>query len=240
MKTTLADLLSPSHDHYRSLGELARTLQHFMSTDKAFRQTGRWGSSGPRETLANYEGCTNSHNKCWHSGRMTQGCTGRNTTSWQENHDSVYNCLLASICRQDDLFKRWRATAGIDLYMRLKFPMAYQIQDEEKAAWDCLMALHAQRLPHRTFNGCHRGTNVLAAPELIIGPAGVTVSISLTLRSELRSSPDCFSRWNACFLTQQDQPRWNCQRETFSKFILRAVDFYKTLQPNLDRTRRIR
>lgn len=228
MKTTLADFLSPRHDHYRSLGELAATLRMLMETAHPYRYKGRWGSAGPTEELNNHSGCTNSHNTPWSSSRLHQGMEGSETTTWRENHDAIHKCILAALCSS---YEAWRKKCNIDLYMPIKIPMAYQQNDKEREAWDKIMALHKFQLPIPTMNSCHKRVNILAAPELVVSRSCIRISVSVTDKYELRTSPRCYSRWNADFLAGVDGPQWNCGRETFSLFLLRAVQYYKSIQP---------
>jgi hypothetical protein len=234
MKKTLAELLNPSFDYYRSIGELSRTLQHLLSTSTEYREPGRWGSSGPTEELVNYGGGTNCYDKSWHSSRIICGMAAshRDVTSWQQNHDTLYRCILASLCQDDDASLRWRSVCGIGLQMPLKFPMAYQNQDDEKKAWVRLSSLHGYKLPVSTLNDCHRSVNVLCDPELVINRAGIYIELKVTQRQEYRQR--CRSAWDVCFLCREHPkwsrtPRWNCQRETFAAFLLRAVEFYKSV-----------
>lgn len=227
MKKMLSDLLNPDHKHYRSVGELARTLQFLIGTAQNYRQKGRWGDSGPTETLCNYDGCTNHRDGDWHSGRIVAGHNDHLTT-WQQNHDAIYACILMSLCHRSDVFARWRKAEHIHLHMLLRFPMAYQHSDNERKAWDSVRALHKHQLPIPTLNSCHKRINVLAAPELAINSSGIRLRLSVTQKSEMRSSPVCYSRWGYCFLTNTKQPKWNCQKETFADFLLRACAFYKS------------
>lgn len=237
MKKTLADLLDPNFDHYRSVGELARTLQFLMASAEDYRDhSGRWGSSGPGESLSNYGGCTNhvEHDYLWHSGRIASTCPWHpDVTTWQQNHDCLYKCILAGLCGESKIFERWRKEKGINLHMQLKFQMAYQHHELEQSAWKKFMELHRHQLNVPTLNICHKRVNLLAAPQLIIRPSGVTTSICVTQKSEMRESPQCYSRWEFKFLMRDTKwgtnPKWNCQRETFAEFILRAVAFYKSV-----------
>lgn len=227
MKKTLADLLDPEFTHYRSIGELARTLQFLIVTSQAFRDPGRWGESGPTEHLVNYGGCTNSKEQAWHSGRITSACRHNDTTTWQQNHDTIYDCILAGLCSASPSSRRWQRAHGIDLHMPLKFPMAYQRNDEERTAWTKFIALHKHQLSVPTLNSCHRKVNILAAPELLISRRGISLKICVTLKSEMRTSPVCYSRWDFCFLTEEPAPRWRPQRETFAAFVERGVQFFR-------------
>lgn len=232
MKKTLAELLHPGFGHYRSIGELARTLRHLLATAHTFRTPGRWGSSGPSEELCDYGSCVNCADQPWHSGRINSTSGHHGTTTWQENHDSIYECILAAICNEYPACERWRKRHKIHLHMPLRFPMAYQNNDKEKTAWESVLSLHRHKLPVSTLNSCHRAVNVLAAPELEISRFSITLRVCVTQRTEMRTSPDCYSRWDACFLTRTLKPKWNCQRETFANFLLRAVEFYRGLKPH--------
>ena len=223
MNKTLAELLDPDFDHYRSVGELARTMQFLLAAAKPFHRPRR---TGPSETLADYTSCHGSYAQHWHSGRMTHGFNNNYTVTWQQVHDNLYRRILAGLCNWPD----WRKKCKIDLHMPLKFPMAYQHKEPEIVAWDKLMALHGYKLPVSTLNSCHRSVNVLAAPELEILPDGIIISVQVTQRQELRSGR-CFSRWDANLLTHTKEPCWNCRREMFAEFVERAVAFYKALQP---------
>ena len=239
MKKTLGELIEPGFSHYRSIGELARTLQFLMSTAHTFRDPGRWGTSGPQEYLCAYGGCVNNETQPWHSGRIVS--TNPHvveTTTWQENQDSIRDCILDALCSRYPAELRWRKRHKISLDMMLKFPMAYQNQDAEKKAWAQLMALHGYKLPVSTLNSCHRSVNVLCEPELVISRHCVKITVSVTQRQEMRSR--CRSSWDVCFLARDTEyskpPCWNSRRETFAAFVLRAVEFYKgvTLLPNAD------
>lgn len=236
MKKTLGELIEPGFDHYRSIGELARTLQFLMSTAHTFRDRGRWGTSGPQEYLCAYGGCVNSDNQPWHSGRIVCGMDSGDTTTWQQNHDSIRDSILNALCARYPAELRWRKRHKISLDMLLKFPMAYQNQDDEKKAWENLMALHGFKLPVSTLNDCHRSVNVLCEPELVISRHCIKISVSVTQRQEMRSR--CRSSWDVCFLARETKwskpPCWNSRRETFADFVLRAIEFYKgvTLLPN--------
>jgi len=239
MKKTLGELIEPGFSHYRSIGELARALQFLMSTAHTFRDPGRWGTSGPQEYLCAYGGCVNNETQPWHSGRIVS--TNPHvveTTTWQENQDSIRDCILNALCARYPAEVRWRNRHKISLDMMLKFPMAYQNQDDEKKAWVQLMALHGYKLPVSTLNSCHRSVNVLCEPELVISRHCVKITVSVTQRQEMRSR--CRSSWDACFLARDTKfskpPCWNSRRETFAAFVLRAVEFYKgvTLLPNAE------
>lgn len=224
MKKTLGELLDPSFDHYRSIGELAKTLSFLMTNAQQYRDKGEWGESGIHETLVNYRSCVNCLSHNWHSSRIT---TQSETTTWQQNHDTIYECILGSLCATFPSACKWRACHEIGLDMLLKFPMAYQNQEKERNAWDALMSLHKHVLPVKSLNTCHRGVNVLADPQLIISKDSIHIAVAVTLKSELRESARCYSRWDYSFLTRTAPNKWNCQRETFAEFVLRSVAFYK-------------
>ncbi len=237
MKKTLSELLDPSFNYYRSLGELARTLQYLMQTAEHYRQPGRWGESGPTETLNGYHGCTNSNHTEWHSDRQSfcffdrdhDQAERRPFTTWQQNHDSMYSCILAAICGDRAAERQWRKEKGIDLHMLLKFPMAYQHADKEIKAWDAVTALHGLKLPVDTLNPCHRRVNVLCFPQITISRESISLKMQVTQRYELRST--CPSSWGACYLAGVDNPAWRPSKETFADFLLRTVEFHKALQP---------
>ena len=222
----LNHLLDPTFAHYRSIGELSRVLQYLLASAHPYRRQERWGSTGPTETLCNYGGCTNCSDQVWHSGRISSTSGHHDLTTWQQNHDAIYGCIFSSLCNDSALDQRWRKEHGISLYMPLKFPMAYQHQDREKAAWEKFIALHRHVLAVPTLNSCHKKVNVLAAPELIIGRESITLNICVTDKQELRGGP-AYSRWRFCFLTEEPAPKWNPHRETFAAFILRGSDFFK-------------
>jgi hypothetical protein len=142
MKKTLGELIEPGFSHYRSIGELARTLQFLMSTAHTFRDPGRWGTSGPQEYLCAYGGCVNCDTQPWHSGRIVS--TNPHvveTTTWQQNQDSIRDCILDALCSRYPAELRWRKRHKISLDTLLKFPMAYQNQDNEKKVWEQPMGL---------------------------------------------------------------------------------------------------
>lgn len=233
MNKTLAELLHPRFDYYRSIGELAKTLQFLSSGSDKYRQDGRWGSSGPTEELVNYGGCVNCYNHVWHSNRISNSFGHSDITTWQQNHDGIYRCILAGLCHNDKPSIQWRREKGISLEMTLKFSMAYQSQDEEKKAWIELEALHGYKLPVSTINSCHRSVNVLCGPELVITRTGVHIDCKVTQRQEFRKK--CRSAWNVVFLCRDNPkfsrtPRWNSHNETFAAFILRAAVFYKSVK----------
>lgn len=231
MKKTLGELIEPGFRYHRSTGELARTLQFLMSTAHSFRDQGRWGKSGPHEYLCAYGGCVNCDTQPWHSGRITSSNPHvTDTTTWQENHDSIRDCILNSLCARYPAELRWRKRHKISLDMVLKFPMAYQNQDNEKKAWEQLMGLHGFKLPVSTLNSCHRSVNVLCEPQLVISRHCIKITVNVTQRQEMRRR--CRSSWDVCFLCRDNRkfskpPFWNSRRETFAAFILRAVEFYK-------------
>ncbi len=243
MNKTIADLLNPEFDHYRSVGELARTLQFLIATAETYRDPGRWGESGPHEALVNYGSCTNCLRNPWHSNRILMG-QNRDVTTWQENHDALYRCILAALCNESDSHRRWRKNRRIGLRTLLKFPMSYQHDGDEKNAWEQLKSLHRHQLSISTLNSCHPRVNLLAAPELVIDGESIHITCQITQRSEMRQSPRCYSRWEVGFLLKCQNkdariPKWNCRRETFAAFVLRAVAFYKSINVSvkLDRMR---
>lgn len=233
MKKSLAELLSPSFDHYRSIGELAGTLQFLLSSSVAYRAKERWGWFGPTEQLNGYNGCVNCETTAWHSSRITAG-TGKVTT-WQQNHDSLYSCILGSLCDETAIACEWRAINKIALHMLLKLRMDYQHKDEEIEAWHGFMAMHRHRLAVRTLNRCHKHVNLLVEPQLVISRFGVWIKVSVTLSSEIKQSPLCYSRWDFGFLTRSESPKWKPAKETFAEFVNRSTDYYRNYSTPLSK-----
>lgn len=229
MNTTMAALLSPTMNHYRSIGELAWTLSHLLGTARNFRDSGRWGDFGPHEILINYSGCVNCLNTCWHSSRIP---SRKETTTWDDNEHALFSCILSAVCDEGDASVRWRAACGIDLHMPLKFAMAYQSNKEEQAAWIEFEQLHRWKLQGvKSLNSMHRSVNRLCEPQLMVSGNGVFLKCCVTDAYELRSSPRCYSRWDVSWLTGQRRPKWNPRRETFAKFVLRGVELFKSAKP---------
>jgi hypothetical protein len=231
MKKTLAELLNPAFNHYRSIGELAKALQFLLRNADDFRAGKRFDSHGPTEVLTNHDGCRNCLNYNWSSLRINT-YTGRDTATWQEAHDSLYQCILSALCKQGPAEQKWRETQGISLTTLIKTPMAYQNSREEQDTWEDFLSLHKFKLGVKTLNSCHRGVNILCEPSINIGRDAIWIDTNVTLRSEMKISPRCYSRWNTCFLLRDTKkhstpPKWNCHRETFAKFLTRATDFYK-------------
>jgi hypothetical protein len=229
MGMKLRKLIDPDFDSYRTVGDLARTLKLLLVSAQPYRQTGRWGSFGPHETLIGYSGCVNSLNTCWHSGRYFKAVNS-DATTWQENHDFLYRCILGSLC--DNIGDEWRKTCGVSLDMELGFNPSYK-QEAEKEAWEEFVSLHKYKLAVKSLNPYHRSVNMLAEPQLIIGREKVRLTCNVTQASEIRQSPRCYSRWDVCFLLRENKekstaPFWKF-RESFPDFIARACEFYKTI-----------
>lgn len=229
MKNTLASLLDPRFDFYRSLGELARTLQFLLSTSVEYRDAGRWGSCGPTEELNDHSGCTNSADTYWSTCR--QWHDDLVVPSWQHHHDRIYKCLLAALCSPTPASVKWRTDQAVSLDTVLKFPMAYQRATEEQDAWKAFVGLHLRVLPVASLNPQHRNIKLLVFPKLVISGRGVFIRVEVTDKTEWRQSKGCCSRWDVAWITDVDAPKWNPQRETFAVFILRAVKFYHGIQP---------
>ena len=235
MKTTLGDLLDPRFDHYSSIGEMAQCLHLLLISAKDYRDRGAWGDCGPHEILCGYGGCTNSLSHGWHSSRIcsTTGMWKRATT-WQENHDNIRNCILSALCARGGAHGRWQLAHNLSLRTEMKWPMAYQHQGLEKEAWKDFGALHKCWLGRGTLNTCHRNVSLLAEPQLIVSRDGIFISCEVTDKTEIRTSPVCYSRWSVCSLMRDNtyfsrEPKWCPQRETFAKFVVRAAEFYRSI-----------
>ena len=151
--------------------------------------------------------------------------------TWQQHHDRLYKCLLAALCDLSPASINWRDAHQVSLEMPLRFPMAYQRANDEQKAWDQFASLHLHALPVRTLNPQHRNIRLLVFPQLIIADRGVYIAVEVTDKTEWRQSKGCCSRWDVAWLTDRPSPKWHHQRETFASFVLRAVEFYKSIQP---------
>lgn len=241
MKTTIGQLLNPRRSTYSSIGEIAQCLHLLMRGDAKYRDVGRYGDSGPHEILCSYEGCVNCVNQEWHSSRICS-CTGvwGRATSWQENHDDIRDCILGALCDSGGSIDLWKKDHGLCLDTVIKCPVAYQSQESERKSWGEFESLHRYWLGPGTLNSCHRNVNLLAEPQLVIGRGGIFITCQITLKSEIKSYPVCYSRWDACFLLRDNPqfskpPKWCPQRERFSDFIVRSAAFYKSIKPTTNK-----
>jgi hypothetical protein len=225
---TLAELLNPGFDYSRSIADLARAMKFLLGSARPYRRQPRDGGSsfGPHETLIGYNGCRGCQGINWHSDRNPRA-KDADATTWQENHDFLYRCVLQALLNKD--FTGWRAKEGISLDTNLRFKPSYR-NDAEKVAWARFTALHGYTLRASSLNPFHRRVNVLANPELVISQDAVTVICRVTQRRELRQSPRCYSRWDVAFLLRErgfKYQRWRSRQETFAAFIARAAESYE-------------
>lgn len=228
MNKTIGELLNPRFDHYRSIGELSATLRQLLLTARNFRDNGRWGSSGPTEELCDHSGCTGCQDVNWSSDRIPM-YTGREITTWKDNHDRIYGCILAALCAESPAICHWRITHDIGLHTRIKIPMGHQHADEERKAWSELERLHGFTVSAPSLNPVHKKINVLCTPQLVISKLDIYIAISVTDRSDFKGGR-CRSSWDVCSLIDLPHPRWTPQRESFAAFVLRAVRFYKSVK----------
>lgn len=225
MKFTIANLIDPACRINRSLGSSALVLQALMAPARRFRDTGRWGSSGPGEILNGYNGCVNAHLHPWH--------TSRNRLTTHRSHvDNILSCILSALCSDQAACRLWRKAQSILLESEFTFrsPGDEFSRADEVKAFEGFMALHGHRLPH-SLNSCHRDVKVLCFPELNIGRAGITLEVQATSATELRVSKESASRWAVSFLAETAPPAWKWQRETFAEFLLRATAYYREVAP---------
>lgn len=226
MKTTLAALLSPGMNHYRSVGEMARVMQCFLSTAHLYRDTGQWGKTGPTAMLRSRAGCTSDspENQGWTS--QQQG-TDMEVTGFEQVQSDLFRGIFGALYCGRPASERWRKEQSISLFMPLKFAMARQQRHEEADAWQQIIALQGHRLDCKTLNPHHEDINVLHRPCLSITASSVSIACSVASEYDIRTGGACASCWNVDFLAVFKNPQWNPRRETFAAFLIRAAAAYR-------------
>lgn len=232
MNTTIAKLVSPRGiSTYTSAGELARTIQFLIPTAGAYRDQGRWGKTGPSEELTNHHGCVNSVEYAGERAVHWQSSRNAQSGDFDELMRLLVSAIMGALCNGQPACKRWREEQRIGLDTVVKFPMAYQNQDEERKAWDEVRKLHKFRLKYGSLNPFHRNVTSLHEPELFIHGSGITLQCCVTTREEQRRYPRTASCWSVSSLTETANPKWNPRRETFAAFLLRAVAHFQEIKP---------
>ncbi len=231
MKTSLAHLVDPRFRSSVGFGVCALVLQNLLRTAEAFRDCGRWGTSGPSESLCGYHGCVNLRNQSWHSRRQ----------SWEPlrspaHIENILSCILSSLCSNSPAYKKWLKDHKISLSTEFAIrsrDSEYRSHGEEDA-FDAFLALHGHRVPE-SLNSVHDDVNVLCFPELFIGSNGISLSVQATSEEELRVSKICASRWSVTFITEQPAPKWMPTRELFADFLKRGTEYYRNVKPSSER-----
>ena len=215
MITTIAKLIEPhSFRHYNTLDNYALAIHSMMITAYPYRDKGRYGDSGPTETLAGYDGCTNSSTQPWHSERGE-------LKSYSEHVENMRDILIMILCWEAGAIGKWKSEHNIGLHSRIKIPSRDESRKEQELAWNKFIDLNGFRMRH-SINTCHSDVKVLCFPELVIGRHGIYLRMAASSASELRTGPTA-SRWDVGFLVHKPNPRWIPNRETFSAFIERAI-----------------
>lgn len=225
MNKTLADLIDPRWRTYRDLGELARALQYLLFTAHNYRSPGRYGSSGPTETLSGHAGCVNCKGYQWHSNRDW-------LKTYKEHCANICDCITSALCDSDPIFVLWRKEQRIGLETQLRFPIKNHNPGDPlpEPAWELFQSLHGYRLTE-SINPVWKDVKMLCFPQLFIGGCGVYLGIEATSATELRRSKECASRWNTAQLTERPDPVWKTTRETFAQFFVRGVEHFKAAKP---------
>lgn len=219
MKTTIAEMINPEFQTYATLGMASLVLMRLMATARDYRDSGRWGTTGPSESLCGYGGCVNSARTKWHTAR-------KGATDYRSHVRIIHEAVLSALCSSGPASLRWREAHGVGLESCFVFRAPDAGQIAESKAFAGFLALQGHRLPN-SINPAHDDVDVLCEPQLLISGAAVTLKANVTSVGELETSPRCHSAWDVAYLIDQPSPKWRYQRESFAEFVTRGTAFFK-------------